>query len=311
MDGNQEKFHMVTEFSNRTGLPMVDLFFHGFATMLEMQRAFVSGGMMTAPVSVKFGHSDQNRHAHQSRHFEIGATEEQVIPIPNEELRVGKRQVQSAKAYRVSTTVVEVPVEEQVNLRAETVVIERRPATGTTVRGGESFQDHTIEVHEMYEEPVIGKVITQAEEMVIYKTLSERTATVRDTVRQTQVNVDGQAKIQVRPPVEIAGEISLEVEEPPKSPIQSQVATTRETSLKVEEPPKVSVPPQLETARDTGVKVEEQKKAQLHPQAELGVAARFRPARSEKSRELAVSQSPGEHKDLTNPGSKTKTPRRP
>ena len=298
---------MVTEFSNRTGLPMVDLFFHGFATMLEMQRAFVSGGMMTAPVSVKFGHSDQNRHAHQSRHFEIGATEEQVIPIPNEELRVGKRQVQSAKAYRVSTTVVEVPVEEQVNLRAETVVLERRPATGTTVRGGESFQDHTIEVHEMYEEPVIGKVITHAEEIVIYKTLSERKATVRETVRQTQVNVDGQAKIQVRPPLEIAGEISLKVEEPPKAPIQSQVETARETSLKVEEHPKGSVPPQVETERDTGAKVEEQKKPQIHPQAEgRGTAGAIRTAAGEKSRGLALAQNSGGRKDHTNHGGDTK-----
>ena len=296
---------MVNQFSYRTGLPMVDLFFSSFATMIEMQRAFVTGGTMTAPVSAKFGHSDQ------SRHFEIGATEEQVIPIPKEELQVGKRQVQSAKAYRVSTTVVEVPVEQQVNLRAETVVIERRPTKGTTVRGGESFKDHTIEVHEMYEEPVIGKVITQAEEMVIYKTLSERTATVRETVRQTQVNVDGQAKIQVRPPLATAGEINLKVEEPPKSPIQSQVATTPETSLKVEEPPKVSVPPQLETARDTGVKVEEQKKAQVHPQAEVGFAAGFRPAPGEKSHELADVPNPGERKDQTNPGGDTKTPRRP
>lgn len=296
---------MANQFSNRTGLPMVDLFFSSFATMLEMQRAFASGGMMTEPVSAKFSHSDQ------SRHFEIGATEEQVIPIPKEELRVGKRQVQSAKAYRVSTTVIEVPVEEQVNLRAETVVIERRPTTGTTIRGGESFQDHTIEVHEMYEEPVIDKVITQAEEMVIYKMLSERTATVRETVRQTQVNVDGQAKIQVRPPLEIAGEISLKVEEPPKAPIQSQVDTARETSLKVEEHPKVSVPPHLETARDTGVKVEEQKKAQVHPQAEVGVAAGFRPAPGEKSHELADVPNPGQRKDQTNPGGDTKTPRRP
>ena len=38
---------------SRTGLPMVDLFFNSFATMIEMQRAFVSGGMMTAPVSSK------------------------------------------------------------------------------------------------------------------------------------------------------------------------------------------------------------------------------------------------------------------
>jgi uncharacterized protein (TIGR02271 family) len=293
---------MVNQFSYRTGLPMADLFFSSFATMLEMQRTFVSRGMMTAPLSAKFGHSDQSRHTHQSRQFEIGATEEQVIPIPKEELRVGKRQVQSAKAYRVSTTVVEVPVEEQVKLRAETVVIERRPTTGTTVRGGESFQDHTIEVHEMYEEPVIGKVVTQAEEMVIYKTLSERTATVRETVRQTHVNVDGQAEIQVRPQLEITGEISLKVDESPKAPIQ--------TSLKAEEHPKVLAQPEAETARDTGVNVEEQKKAQVHPQAEVGVAGGTRTAAGGKSG-LAVAQNAGGRKNHTNPRRRHETPRHP
>ena len=264
---------------------------------------------MTAPVSAKFGHSDQSRHTHRSRHFEIGATEEQVIPIPKEELRVGKRQVQSAKVYRVSTTVVEVPVEEQVKLRAETVVIERRPTTGATVRGGESFQDRVIEVHEMYEEPVIGKVITQAEEMVIYKTLSERTATVRETVRQTRVNVDGQAKIQVRPPSEIVREVGLKVEEQLNVPVQPQVGNVRETSLKAEEHSKVSLPPLVDTARDIGTKVGEQKKDQVHSRAEVGVAAGIRPAPGEKSHELAVAQNAGERKDHTNPGGDTKPQR--
>jgi stress response protein YsnF len=295
---------MINQFSYRTGLPMVDLFFNGFATMFEMQRAFGSRGMMTAPVSTNFGHLDQARNTHQSRHLEIGATEEQVIPIPKEELRVGKRQVQSAKAYRVSTTVVEVPVEEQVNLCAETVVIERRPTTGTTVRGGESFQDHTIEVHEMYEEPVIGKVITHAEEMVIYKTLSERTATVRETVRQTRVNVEAQAKVQVRPQLEIAGEISRKIEESPKTPIQPQVETARETSLKAEERPKAVAQPEVETARDTGVKVAEQKMADVHPQAEI--AGGTRTAAGEKSRGLAVAHNPRPRKYHTNPGGDTK-----
>jgi len=269
---------MSSQFSSRTGLPMVDLFFNGVAAMFEMQRGFAARGMMTVPVSTNFGRSDQGRHMHQSQG--IGATEEQVIPIPTEELRVGKRQVQSAKAYRVSTTVVKVPVEEQVSLRAETVVIERRPTAGTTVRGGESFQDHTIEVHEMYEEPVIGKVITQAEEMVIYKTLSERTATVRETVRQTRVNVEGPAKVQLRPPVEIARENSL----------------------------KVSVPPQVATARDTGAKNEQ--KAQAHPQAKVEVAAGFRTVPGGKLRKLAVVQSLGERKGHTNSGRDGKTPRR-
>jgi stress response protein YsnF len=270
---------MPSEFSSRTGLPMVDFFFTGFATMLDMQRAL--GSMLTAPTPTNFGRLQQ------SRQIESGATEQQVLPIPKEELRIGKRQVQSAKTYRVSTTVVEVPVEEQVNLRAETVVIERRPTKGTTVRGGQSFQNHVIEVHEMYEEPVIGKVITQAEEMVIYKTLSERTATVRETVRQTRVNVEERANIQARP----------------------QVETTRDTSLKVEEQPKAPLQPQVETARDTRLKVEEQKKA-LIDQAEAGIAG-LRAAAGEKSRELAVIHNPGDHKDHTHPGGDAKTPRRP
>ena len=308
---------MMNQFPYRTGLPIFDLFFNGFATVFEMQRALASRGIMAVPMSTNFGYSDQGRYTDQSRRIEIGGTEEQIIPIPREELQVGKRQVQSAKVYRVSTTVVEVPVEEQVKLRAETVVIERRPTTGTTVRGGQPFQDHTIEVHEMYEEPVIGKVITQAEEMVIYKTLSERTATVRETVRQTRVNVDGQTKVQVRPPVETPREVNLNIEEQPNVPAQLQVGNISETSPKAEEHPKIWLPPQVETARDTSTKADEQKKDQAHPQAkdqahpqaEVGVAAGPRHAPDEKSREPAANQNPGERKDHTNPGGDTK-PRR-
>ena len=165
---------------------MVDLFFNGYSTMLDMQRkAFDFGRMLPAPMNMNGGRTQQ-----PGREVAIGATEQQVIPITKEELRIGKRQVQSAKAYRVSATVVEVPVEQQVNLRAETIVIERRPTQGTTVRGGQSFQDRTIEVHEMYEEPVVGKVVTQAEEVVIYKTISDRAATIRERVRETHVNVE-------------------------------------------------------------------------------------------------------------------------
>jgi len=178
---------------------MVDLFFNGFATMFEIQRAF--GGLMTSAAFTPF-RSDQDRHTHQNQHLEIGVTEEQVIPISNEELRVGKRQVQSAKVYRVSTSVVEVPVQEQVNLRAETVVIERRPTTGTTVRGGESFQDHTFEVHEMYEEPVIDKVITQAEEMAIYNRHSPDSDTLRGRIDPSDVLATVNPVLRVRQGVE-------------------------------------------------------------------------------------------------------------
>jgi uncharacterized protein (TIGR02271 family) len=196
---------MSDRFYSRTGLPMVDMLFNSYATMLDVQRkAFAPGEMLKSPRDNSFGRT------RQGREIEVGTTEQHVIPITKEELRIGKRQVQSAKAYRVSATVVEVPVEQQVNLRAETVVIERRPTQGTTVRGGQSFQDRTIEVHEMYEEPVVGKVVTQAEELVIYKTLSERTATVRDTVRETRVNVEEQKAQARRSRAEITAEREAE-----------------------------------------------------------------------------------------------------
>jgi stress response protein YsnF len=200
---NRKYIDMSDRFTSQTGLPVVDFFFNGYSTMLDMQRkAFDLGRMLPSPMNMNLARTQKSG----DREVAIGATEQQVIPITKEELRIGKRQVQSAKAYRVSATVVEVPVEQQVNLRAETVVIERRPTRGTTVRGGQSFRDHTIEVHEMYEEPVVGKVVTQAEELVIYKTLSERTATVRETVRETRVNVEEQ-KAPARPRAEIKAEL--------------------------------------------------------------------------------------------------------
>ena len=68
--------------------------------------------------------------ADQVRAEAAGTTEqtEQVIPIVKEELAVGKRA--SERRYRVRTYVVETPVEEQVRLRDERVIVERRPASG-------------------------------------------------------------------------------------------------------------------------------------------------------------------------------------
>jgi stress response protein YsnF len=185
-----------------TGVPMIDLFLQGWSTMVDVQRAMMGAGQ---------GLSTANAGGMPLvREVSIGATEQRVIPVLKEELRIGKRPVQSAKAYRISTHVVEVPVEQPVNLRAETVAIERRPATGTTVRGGETFQNQTIEVHELYEEPVVSKVVTNAEEVVIYKTLSERTAVVRDTVRETRVSVEertGPTRIEARAVEEFEAEL--------------------------------------------------------------------------------------------------------
>jgi uncharacterized protein (TIGR02271 family) len=113
-----------------------------------------------------------------------------VIPIVKEELRVGKRQVESGRV-RVRSYVVETPVQEQVNLREETVHVERRPVNrATTATDGNLFQDRTIEATEHSERAVVSKDARVTEELVVKKDVEQRTETIRDKVRHTEVKAD-------------------------------------------------------------------------------------------------------------------------
>lgn len=114
---------------------------------------------------------------------------EEVIPIVEEQLEVGKRATE--KRTRIRTHAVEKPVEQQVHLRDERVIVERRPATGTTAAAGlMDGQDRELEIIERHEEPVVAKRAKAVEEVVVRKEQSDRTETVRDTLRRTEVDVD-------------------------------------------------------------------------------------------------------------------------
>ena len=115
---------------------------------------------------------------------------EEAIPIVEEQLRIGKREVERG-GVRVRSYVVETPVEEQVRLRDETVHIERRPVE-RELRPGDMapFQEKTIEVTETDEEAVVDKTVRVKEELVVRKDVAERTETVRDTVRRTEVDIE-------------------------------------------------------------------------------------------------------------------------
>ncbi len=117
---------------------------------------------------------------------------DEVIPVVEEELNVGKREASRGRV-RIQSRVVERPVEEQVNLREERVHVERRPVSGTAQAGsidGDPFQERTIEVEERGQEAVVSKEARVTEELVIRKDVEERTETVSDTVRRTEVEVE-------------------------------------------------------------------------------------------------------------------------
>jgi uncharacterized protein (TIGR02271 family) len=117
---------------------------------------------------------------------------DEVIPVVEEELHVGKREVGHGRV-RIQSRVVERPVQEQVTLREERVDVERRPVSGLTQAGsisGDPFQERTIEVEERREEAVVSKEARVTEELVVRKDVEERTETVSDTVRRTEVDVE-------------------------------------------------------------------------------------------------------------------------
>lgn len=117
---------------------------------------------------------------------------DEVIPVAEEHLTVGKRDVSHGRV-RVRSYVVEKPVSEQVSLRQEHVDVERRPVSGTTQAGsisGDPFQERTIEVEERGEEAVVSKEARVVEEVVVRKDAEQRTETISDTVRRTEVDVE-------------------------------------------------------------------------------------------------------------------------
>lgn len=113
----------------------------------------------------------------------------QVVPVVEEQLNVGKRQVLTG-GLRVHTQVTQKPVEAQVQLREEHVSVERRPVDRPIATGEMPFQDRTIEVTESAEQPIINKQARVVEEVVVGKTAAQRTQTVRDTVKRTDVQVE-------------------------------------------------------------------------------------------------------------------------
>jgi stress response protein YsnF len=101
---------------------------------------------------------------------------------------VGKRAVESGRV-RVYGRETEKPVEESVQLRDERVNVERR-AVDRPVTEVDRKDEVVVEITEMREEPVVGKQERVVEEIVIGKTVQERTETVRDTVRRKDVEVE-------------------------------------------------------------------------------------------------------------------------
>ncbi len=117
---------------------------------------------------------------------------EEVIPIVEEELAVGRREVERGGA-RVRSYVREVPAHEEVTLREEHVSVERRPVDQPVDAAdleGDLLRERDVEVTAKAEEAVVSKEAHVREEVVVTKVEERRVEQVEDQVARTEVDLD-------------------------------------------------------------------------------------------------------------------------
>jgi uncharacterized protein (TIGR02271 family) len=118
------------------------------------------------------------------------ARDRETLQVIQEELKVGKRAVQRG-AVRVHRRITETPVQEQVTLNEERAVVERRPVDRPATSADlAAFKEGEMEIRETSEEPVVSKTARVVEEVEVGKEATQRTETVNDTVRRTDVDVE-------------------------------------------------------------------------------------------------------------------------
>ncbi len=118
------------------------------------------------------------------------AADATAIPVIQEELKVGKREVQRG-GVRIYQRIVETPVSESIGLREEHVNVQRR-AVDKLVDPADiaAFQENTIELRETAEEAVVEKSARMVEEVIVGKEVTQRQEQINDTLRHTEVDIE-------------------------------------------------------------------------------------------------------------------------
>jgi len=185
-----------------------------FDMMLQMQRIGMRAMTMYQPMTAAFldaatdmeravpsnlfgatrgRASYQDRASYQERTTHE-ASGEQVIAVGEEVLNVGTRVI-PGKTTRVRRVVVEQPVEQDVTLHSETVVVERRRPQASI--GQDVLTEVTVEMSETNEVPVVSKSVHLVEEVLLRKEVTARTEKIRETVKRDKLEIEQPSQLPV------------------------------------------------------------------------------------------------------------------
>jgi uncharacterized protein (TIGR02271 family) len=119
-------------------------------------------------------------------------TDRQRLTLSEEQLEVGKRQVQAGEVD-IRKTVETEHVQEQVPLIREEVTIERRPLSGAEASNATIGDDEEIRIPVMREEAVVSKRAVAREEIIIRKQRRTENQTVEADVRRERVDIEDES----------------------------------------------------------------------------------------------------------------------
>lgn len=129
-----------------------------------------------------------NSYAQQTNQTATGDV--QKAEVIEENLQIGKR-VEQTGGVRLRSRIVEKPVEASVRLREEHVVVQRTPVNRPATEADfQAFKEGQIEVTESAERAVVAKEAHVVEEVSLGKEVTEREQVIRDTVRNTEVDIE-------------------------------------------------------------------------------------------------------------------------
>lgn len=129
------------------------------------------------------------------QHLAGGTSDGETLTETQEELKVGKTREQAGKV-KVFQRVIEDDVEGSVELEEQRATIRRRAVDRPVQDGdGKAFEESSVEVQQFSEEPVVEKQTRVTGEVDVDAERTARTETVSDSVRRTEVEVEGDATI--------------------------------------------------------------------------------------------------------------------
>ncbi len=132
-------------------------------------------------------HYDRDMEVDVDRTADTSTSGDMDIVRSEEELRVGKQQTEAGR-MRLRKWVETEPVEAEVELRRETVRVDRQPIN-EPVSGGQIGEEE-IDVTLRQEEAVVDKQTVAKERITLDKEVETEVETVRDEVRKERVEVD-------------------------------------------------------------------------------------------------------------------------